>query len=315
MKDWAYNPVLTMRRRRFLKLLAGTGLSFASRTWAAGLEKAPLLKRVVPSSGEELPVIGLGTARVFDVGAAPKEREPLGEVLRLLGEVPNSMVDTSPMYGAAEEVVGDLSSQMNLRPQLFFATKVWIRGKQQGIDQMQQSMQRLRTDKIDLMQVHNLVDWQVQLRTLRHWKEADRIRYLGVTHHRNSAFDDLAELMAREALDFVQLNYSLAEPEAAQRLLPLAMEKGIAVIVNRPFAGGAMFHGVKHTSLPAWAAEFDCKSWAQFFLKFVISHPAVTCAIPATRKPNHMLDNLAAGRGKLPEEAQRQRMLSFMRTL
>ena len=300
-------------RRRLLEMLSAgiLGLPLWSRMASAG-ETGDVHHRKIPSSGERLPLIGLGTSRVFEVGADDEQRQPAKKVLAVLAKVGNAMVDTSPMYGSAEQVVGDLVSHLGIRENLFLATKVWTNGRPQGIEQMNSSFRLLKTDRIDLMQVHNLVDSEAHLATLREWKERRRIRYIGVTHYHEGAHTALAELMQRQSLDFVQLNYSLAEPQAGARLLPLAAERGIAVIVNRPFARGALFKATRGKALPAWAGEYAIHSWAQFFLKWVVSHPAVTVTIPGTGKPHHMLDNLGAGRGHLPDATQRRRMQALL---
>jgi diketogulonate reductase-like aldo/keto reductase len=267
-----------------------------------------VLTRKVPSTGEELPVIGLGTWQTFDVGAAERERAPLEEVLRDFAALGGRLVDSSPMYGRSEEVVGAIAARLGLHPRLFLATKVWTSGQRKGIEQMESSLRKLRTPRLDLMQVHNLVDVDTHLATLRGWKEEGRVRYTGITHYTVSAHAEVEAVMRRETFDFLQINYSVAEPEAEKRLLPLAQEKGIAVIANRPFATGALLGRLSERPLPGWAAEIDCASWAQILLKFVISHPAITCAIPATASPAHLRDNLAAGSGRLPDEAMRARI-------
>jgi aryl-alcohol dehydrogenase-like predicted oxidoreductase len=216
------------------------------------------------------------------------------------------------MYGQSETVVGDLAAELGLQPSLFVATKVWTQGREAGVAQMERSRQRLRVARLDLLQVHNLVDWPIHLRTLRDWKASGRVRYLGVTHHSASAYGELERIMRSEPLDFVQLNYSLAEREAENRLLPLASERGIAVLVNRPYAEGALFRQVRGHSLPPWAAELGCQSWGQFFLKWILAHPAVTCVIPATSKPEHLADNMGAGTGVLPDPTARARMAAVM---
>lgn len=295
-------------RRNALRLLAAGAVGVMWRPGRAAPRPQSMLQRPIPASGELLPAIGLGTSRTFDVGASPAERGPLREVLRRFIAYGGTLVDTSPMYGSAETVVGDLSAGLGVRRELFLATKVWTSGREAGIRQMQQSMRRLRSERLDLIQVHNLVDTDTQLATLRAWKEAGRVRYLGVTHYHRGAYDELERVLRRQPLDFVQLNYSLAERDAAQRLLPLAAERRIAVIVNRPFARGSLFRRVRGRPLPQWCADFDCHSWAQLFLKYVLSHPAVTCAVPATDKPRHLVDNMDAGYGRLPDRSQRRRM-------
>lgn len=269
---------------------------------------AKMLTRPIPSSGEPLPAIGCGTWQTFHVGASPAERAPLAEVLRILFEAGGSVIDSSPMYGPAESVAGDLLVQLKARDKAFIATKVWTTGREQGIAQMKQSMTRFRTDRIDLMQVHNLVDRRTHLATLRAWKGEGRIRYLGVTHYTASAYDDLEAVMRAESLDFVQLNYAMNDRAAERRLLPLAADRGIAVVVNQPFGGGDLLRSLIGRPLPDWAAEIDCASWAQILLKFVLSHPSVTCVIPGTGKPEHMRDNVRAGMGRMPDPAMRERM-------
>lgn len=303
-----------LSRRAMLRLL------LASAPLSAGVRPAPaedrrMTERAIPGSGESIPVIGLGTWQTFDVGASEAARAPLREVLRLFIEHGGRVVDSSPMYGRSESVVGDLAAGLDAHDRLFLATKVWTSGETTGVRQMEESLGRLRARRLDLMQVHNLLDWRTHLKTLRDWKEQGRIRYLGVTHYTASAYDELERVMKSEPLDFVQLNYSIAEREAQQRLLPFARDRGIAVLANRPFAKAGLFGRVRGRALPAWAAEFDCASWAQFFLKFVIGHPAVTCAIPATSSPRHIVDNVQAGYGRLPDEATRQRMAALVQGL
>ncbi|MBV9568023.1 MAG: aldo/keto reductase [Hyphomicrobiales bacterium] len=267
-------------------------------------------RRKIPSSGEELPVIGLGTWQGFDVGESADQRAPLAGVLDALFESGGSVIDSSPMYGAAEGVVGDLLAQAKpARAKSFIATKVWTRGRDAGIAQMRQSMKLLRVSRLDLMQVHNLVDWRTHLATLREWKRERRIRYLGVTHYDSSAYGELESIMRSEKLDFVQLNYALDDRAAEERLLPLAAEHGIAVLVNRPFGGGGLLRRLRDRPLPSFAGEIGCESWGQFLLKFVLANPAVTCAIPGTGKPEHMRENARAGFGNFPDAAMRARMV------
>jgi aryl-alcohol dehydrogenase-like predicted oxidoreductase len=304
-----------MSRRGWLKLALGTGIAAMG---AGGTPAAPapaMIVRAIPASGERLPVIGLGTWQTFDVGAGESERAPLREVLRAFVYRGGRLIDSSPMYGAAEGVVGELAAELGVRERLFLATKVWTRGRDAGVRQMKRSFQRLRTGRMDLMQVHNLLDWRTHLGTLRAWKDEGRIRYLGVTHYTAGAYADLERVLASEPLDFVQLNYSLAEREAEQRLLPLAADRGVGVIVNRPFAEGALFARVRGKAPPPWAGEIGCATWAQFFLKFIVSHPAVTCAIPATGKVRHLEDNMQAAFGALPDAAMRRRMAGYFAAL
>jgi diketogulonate reductase-like aldo/keto reductase len=301
-----------LTRRHFLQVSAGSMLSLAVPARAAG-GGAAMVDRPIPRSAERLPVVGLGTWQTFDVGASAEDRAPLAEVVRLFLAGGGRVVDSSPMYGRAEGVAGDLLAAAGPEPRPFLATKVWTTGRAAGEAQMRESMKRLRTDRIDLMQVHNLLDWETHLPVLRAWKEQGRIRYLGVTHYAQSAFPQLERILATEKLDFVQLPYSIGSREAEKRLLPAAAESGTAVLVMRPFEEGALFAAVRGKPLPAWADEIGATSWAQVFLKFVVSHPAVTCAIPATSKPDHQKDNLAAGAGPLPDERLRRRMAADFR--
>jgi diketogulonate reductase-like aldo/keto reductase len=288
------------------------GLIMAAAAGPSGAGASSILERPIPSSGEKLPVVGLGTWRTFDVGASAAERDPLKEVLQRLVGLGGRVVDSSPMYGTAESVVGDLAGELGHTDKLFLATKVWTSGGEAGIAQMEQSLRRLRARRLDLMQIHNLLDWRTHLRTLRTWKEAGRIRYLGVTHYTSSAYDELERVLRSEPLDFVQVNYSLGEREAQRRILPVAHERGIAVLVNRPFSEGGLFQRVRGQALPPWAAELDCESWAQFFLKWILAHPAVTCVIPGTSRPQHVVDNMKAAVGRLPDAATRERMAALV---
>ena len=270
-----------------------------------------MLTRPIPSSNEPLPVVGLGTWQTFDVGPDRAALDQRKEVLRLLFAAGGRVIDSSPMYGRAEEVVGTLLAEMQAHSKAFLATKVWTSGEAAGIKQMQASSAKLRAPIIDLMQIHNLVDWRTHLATLRAWKAQKRLRYIGITHYTDPALDELAAIVRAERIDFVQFGYSIASRAAEARLLPLCAERGVAVIVNQPFDSGSLFGQVKGKALPDWAAEVDCASWSQFFLKFILGHPAVTCVIPGTARPDHARDNLAAGTGRLPDAAQRQRMAQF----
>ena len=261
-----------------------------------------------------MPVVGLGTYESFDVDDGP-ELAQAKETLRLFATSGGSLVDSSPMYGRSESVVGALASELGLVAKLFLATKVWTTGREAGIRQMEASFKRMRTQRMDLMQIHNLVDADTHANTLLTWKQAGRIRYWGVTHYHRGAYAELERFIKAKRPDFLQINYSLAEPESGERLLPLARELGIAVIVNRPFAQGDLFSRVKGKALPDWATDFDCESWAQFFLKWILADPAVSCVIPATRKPRNLVDNMGAGRGKLPDAAARKKMAALLRTL
>ncbi len=264
-------------------------------------------KRAIPKSGEQLPVVGLGTWQTFDVGTSADERTAVAEVLAKFLGAGMKVIDSSPMYGRAEEVTGDeLAKIKDAAP--FLATKVWTSGKQAGIEQMERSLRRMRTKKMDLMQVHNLLDVKTHLPVLREWKDAGKIRYLGVTHYQHDQFDAIEKLMKTEKLDFIQIPFSIVDRLAEKRILPVAAETGTAVLVMQPFETGDLFKRVKGKPLPALAADLDCTSWAQFFLKFIIGHPAVTCPIPATAKASHVIDNVQAAFGRLPDPKQREKM-------
>ncbi|MCE9668974.1 aldo/keto reductase [Myxococcus stipitatus] len=274
----------------------------------------PMLTRPIPKTGEALPVIGLGTWQTFDVGPDASERAPLKDVLRRFLDAGARLIDSSPMYGRAERVVGDVLASLGDTPRPFLATKVWTTGREAGLAQLETSVRDMGRGRMDLLQVHNLVDWRTHLPVLREWKAAGRVRYVGITHYARGAFDDLERLLRDEPLDFIQLPYSLAQRDAEKRLLPAAREHGVAVLVMQPFATGDLFRRVRGRPLPEWAAEFDCDSWAQFFLKFVLGHPAVNCPLPATSKPEHVADNLRAGFGRLPDEKTRARMARVLDT-
>ncbi len=293
-----------LSRRGFLAVALGSA-ALATRPVAAN---PVTIQRPIPSSGESIPVIGLGTWRTLDVGPGASERAPLRDVLREFVNLGGRLVDSSPMYGRAEQVVADLAVELGIHKRLFLATKVWTSGRDAGVRQMLESSRRLRTDRLDLIQVHNLLDWRTHLATLRRWKEQGTVRYLGVTQYTEGAHDELTRVLQAETVDFVQVNYSIAERGAERRILPVAAERRVAVIANRPFAEAQLFSRVRGKALPPWAAEIGCASWAQFFLKFVVSHPAVTCAIPATAKVTHLVDNMQAGVGPLPDEPMRARM-------
>ncbi len=266
--------------------------------------------RPVPATGEMLPVMGLGTWKVFDVSGSRASRAPLEEVLRDFAALGGRLVDTSPMYGRSEEVIGDIAATLQLRDRLFLATKVWTTGTNAGVAQMRESFRKLRASQIDLMQVHNLVDVHRHLETLRAWKQEGLVRYVGITHYTASAHDEMARLVASHALDFIQINYSAVEREAEGRLLPLARDRGVAVIANRPLASGALLRRLRERALPEWAAEIACRTWGQLLLKFVVAHPAVTCAIPATSNPEHLRENMGAAVGLLPDEPLRERIIA-----
>jgi diketogulonate reductase-like aldo/keto reductase len=269
----------------------------------------PMIARPIPSTGEAMPVIGLGTWQVFDVGADEKARQPLRTVLRDLVDAGGRMIDSSPMYGRAEAVTGELVAEMGLRPRVFLATKVWTSGRDAGVAQMRRSAELMKSPVLDLIQIHNLLDWRTHLATLRRMKEAGQVRYIGITHYTTGSLPELARILESEpGIDFVQFGYSLASRDAEQRLLPVAAARRVATIVNQPFETGGLFRRVRGRPLPEWAAEFDCNSWAQLFLKYILAEPAVTCVIPATASPEHMADDLKAGFGRLPDAKQREQI-------
>jgi len=270
-----------------------------------------MLTRKIPSSGEALPVIGIGTYKGFDIGSGGKERTTLGNVLRALFSHGGSVLDSSPMYGRAEGVAGELLAAQHANEKAFVATKVWTQGRSAGIEQMTRSMKLLRRDRIDLIQIHNLVDWRTHLATLRGWKEEGRIRYLGITHYSSSAYGELEKIMRTEALDFVQLNYSLEEREAERRLLPLALERGIAVLANLPFGQGSLFKALRGKPVPQWMQDAGCETWSQVLLKFTLAHQAVTCVIPGTGNPDHMAENCQAGDGLMLGESLVRKLVAF----
>ena len=267
-----------------------------------------MIERAIPASGEQVPVIGMGTSGTFDVGAGADSRAPLRDVLEVFYEAGGTLIDTSPMYGRAEAVTGDLVAELDRTEATFFATKVWTTGRDAGLEQIETSMRLLKTRRLDLLQIHNLVDWRTHARTLTQLADEGRIRYDGITHYTVPSHADLEAVLRERKFDFVQFNYSIVTRAAEERLLPFCADQGIAVLINRAFEDGALFAKVRDRPLPDWAAEIDCTSWAQVFLKFVVSHPAVTCVIPATSKEKHMRDNLRAGFGRMPDAALRERM-------
>lgn len=319
LDDAALIPARLRARRRLL-LAGGGGLLAAlpplcAPLWAqdASARAAPpatMMHRRIPSTNEALPVVGCGTWRTFDVGNDAAALDRLAAVLQTLFAAGGSVIDSSPMYGSSEGVAGTLLARLAARDKAFLATKVWTEGREAGIAQMEQSMRRLQTSCIDLMQVHNLLDWRTQLATLRDWKTAGRIRYLGITHYTSSAFPQVEAVMRAERPDFVQINYAADDRDAQARILPLAADLGIAVVINQPFGGGGLLARMSRQPLPSWAADLGCTSWAQILLKFVLAHPAVTVVIPGTGRPEHMLDNVHAGIGPYPDAALRTRIIT-----
>lgn len=301
-------------RRLILGGLAGAALPPLFRSQA--MAEPAMITRPIPSTGEAMPIVGLGTWPIFDVGTDEAARAPLREVVKTLVAGGGRMIDTSPMYGRSEGAVGDLVAGLGVRDKVFLATKVWISGREQGIAQMQRSAQLLKSPVIDLMQIHNLVDWRTQLATMREMKAKGQLRYIGITHYTTGALTDLARILeGEEGIDFVQCGYSLDTREPETRLLPVAAQRKVAVIVNQPFEQGDLFRKVRGKAVPEWAAEFDCASWAELFLKYLLGDPAVTAVIPATNKPDHMADNLKAGYGRLPDATQRERIRRFWDSL
>jgi diketogulonate reductase-like aldo/keto reductase len=301
------------KRRRFLRGASGLAVaSFLSPGFA--LSKA-FHSRQIPVSGEHVPVIGMGTWQTFDVGDDPDLVAARAQVLKTFFKLGGGMVDSSPMYNSSEQVIGECRELLGNDAGLFSATKVWTPGRWLGVKQMQRSQRLWGVSRLDLMQIHNMLDWETHLETLKAWKADGKIRYIGITTSHGRRHAALAEALERENFDFVQFTYNILDREAEQRLLPLAAERGTAVIINRPFRRGGLFDYVKNKPLPVWAGEFDCANWAQFFLKFIISHPAVTVAIPATSRVDHMQENMGAGFGRLPEPSMRQRMATYMEDL
>ena len=302
------------QRRRLIRSLAGLGVATLLGPRRADAS-SQAIRKPIPSSGERLPVIGMGNWLTFDVGDNARARAVRTEVLQAFFDRGGALIDSSPMYGSSQEVIGHGLAQVRNKAALFAATKVWIPGKSFGIRQMEDARGLWGVQRFDLLQVHNLLDWETHLETLKAWKAEGRVRYIGLTTSHGRRHDDMAAVMEAEPIDFVQLTYNLLDREAEQRLLPLAAERGIAVIVNRPFQRGSLFGRLRGKPLPPWAAEFDCSKWAQYLLKFVVSHPAVTCAIPATSRVDHMIENMGAGLGRLPDAAMRRRMIAHYESL
>ncbi len=302
--------MISLSRRELLKLGIGFGVSMLYRSDGLFAQTQPLIQRRIPSSGEPLQVIGIGTARRYENVTAEAAKAPLRETVRQFKELGGKVIDSSPSYGMAELVVGELVEDLKAHDPLFLATKVSLRqlGRQAGLQQIEESFKRLRTNMIDLIAVHNLRDTETQLRTLRELKQAGRIRYVGITTSFEKQYGEFEQTMRTEVLDFIQIDYALDNRSAGERILPLAADRGIAVMINLPFGRGRLFSAVKGKKLPDWAGEFDCASWPQFFLKYIVSHPAVTCAIPGMARPEYVVDNLGAARGRLPDAAMRRRM-------
>ena len=307
---------MKFNRREALKLMgyAGTTAVVAPSLYAF---KTPntIMKRAIPSSGATIPVVGLGTWQTFDVGSDTTMHTQLLEVLNTMQSLGGTMIDSSPMYGTSEQVVGTLTQQTAHANHFFYATKVWTHGKASGIAQMEASFKKMQRNAMDLMQIHNLMDWQTHIKTLRDWKAAGKIKYFGFTHYTNDSHDTLAKLIKQEQPDFVEFNYAINDRNAEKRLLNVAQDQGTAVIINRPYNGGSLFRKVRGHAVPAWCADMDIQSWGQYFLKYIISHPAVTCVIPGTSKAKHVKDNMGAGYGRLPSMKERAQLLSFLQSL
>lgn len=306
---------MILSRRDMLKLTTGAGAALAFGRLPAFAQSGPINKRPIPSTGEMIPVVGLGTARTFNAELTPEQLAPLIEVMKAFTYMGGTVLDTAPSYGRAEVVCGKLIEELELYDKLFLATKVRAEGTDAGIEQMENSLDVLYRDVIDLMQVHNLRDWQNQLATLRDWKAAGKFRYIGITTSSTRQYDDFAAVMEKEELDFVQINYSLGQRLAEERLLPLAADRGMAVLVNLPYGRGRLFQAVEGQTLPEWAAEFDAASWGQLFLKYILGHPAVTCPIPATTNAHHAEDNMGAAYGRYPDEAMRKKIVEWFTAL
>ena len=302
-------------RRTVLKSIAALGAVAHLGAGPAAAATGPMLTRAIPKTGEKLPVIGMGSWITFNVGKDKKLRAGRVEVLQKFFDRGGALIDSSPMYGSAEEVIGHCLERVTNQDKLFAATKVWTVSKWLGLRQMKASEELWGRERFDLMQIHNLVDWETHRDTLIKWKEEGRVRHMGITTSHGRRHDDFAKIMASEPFDFVQFTYNMLDREAEKRLLPLAADKGLAVIINRPFQRGGLFDRFARHPLPDWAAEIDCANWAQFFLKFVVSHPAVTCAIPATSQVAHMDQNMSAAYGRLPDQKMRARMIAHIESL
>ena len=297
-----------LSRRDFIAL---SSLSLLPSLSTASIMNQSMLKRVIPSSGEEMPVIGLGTSRVFDIEPTKNELNIRKEILDIFYKNGGRLIDTSPMYGMSEEIIGITAKKYIEKNRFFLATKVWTEGRENGMRQIEESFQKMRTNKISLIQVHNLLDWKTQIKTLRSLKDEGRIDYIGITHYKSNAFNEMIKIMKTEKIDFAQFNYSLGEREAEKNILPFCKDNGIATLINRPFMRGRLFREAQEKKLPSWVSDYDIDSWGQLFLKYIISHDAVTNIIPATSKSKNMLDNTRAGMGKMLDAGAKRRMLEI----
>ena len=297
-----------LNRRDFIAL---SSLSLLPELSVASKLDQSMLKRPIPSSGEKIPVIGLGTSRVFDIQPTESELNIRKEILDIFYENGGRLIDTSPMYGMSEEIIGISAEEYIQKNRFFLATKVWTEGKENGLRQIEESFKKMKANKISLIQVHNLLDWKTQIKTLRSLKDGGRIDYIGITHYKSNAFNEMIKIMKAEKIDFAQFNYSLGEREAEQRILPFCKENGIATLINRPFMRGKLFKEAQKMKLPSWVSDYDIDSWGQFFLKYILSHDAVTNVIPATSKSKNMLDNSQAGMGGMLDAAAKKRMVEI----
>jgi diketogulonate reductase-like aldo/keto reductase len=303
---------MNLSRRKTIELLSLTGLAgYFPQVLGNTLINEKMNSRIIPRTKEELPIVGLGSWIQFDVGDNENELIPLKEVLIKMVEKGGKVIDSSPMYGRAEQMIGDLAAETGTANHFFYATKVWTSGREQGVQQMEESFKKMRRKTMDLMQIHNLVDWKAHLATLEKWKKTGKIRYIGITHYSVSAHEQLEQIVRSGVVDFVQFNYSIGVRNAERSLLKAAHDHRVAVLINEPFQSGALFGKVKGKPLPPWAADYGISSWAQYFLKYIISNPAVTCVIPGTSNPKHLLDNMGAGYGPIPDEAGQQKMAAY----
>lgn len=305
----------TYTRREASKLMLAAAAASLLMPSLVSFKSNGIMKRNIPSSGELLPVVGLGTWQTFDVHNDKDMHKQLTEVLLEMKQLGGAMIDSSPMYGSSEAVVGDLIQRASIRDAFFYATKVWTTGKEEGIAQMNASFKKMQRDVMDLMQIHNLVDWQTHIKTLRRWKEQGKIRYWGFTHYTNASHETLAKLIKRERPDFVQFNYSINQRHAEDFLLNVSRDNEAAVIINRPYDGGSLFRKTKGKALPEWCKDLDINSWGQYFLKYILSHEAVNCVIPGTSKVKHVIDNMKAGYGRLPDMQERQKMVDHLKIM
>ncbi len=305
---------MKLSRRSIIKAGIGFSASLFARPVDVFAQAQPLLQKKIPSSGESIPIIGIGTARRYEEVKSDAEKVPLRETIRQFQALGGKVIDSSPSYGTAEAVVGELVDGLKIRDSLFLATKVSLRnvGREEGIKQIEESFKKYRTNKIDLIAVHNLRDTETQLRTLREMKQAGRIRYVGITTSFDNQYGEFEQTMKKETLDFIQVDYALDNRDAGERIIPLAGDRGMAVMINLPFGRGRLFNAVQGKKLPEWASEFDCQTWAQFFLKYIVSHPAITCAVPGMAQAKYVVDNLGAARGRLPDAAMRRKMEQFI---